>query len=228
MRIYKIKKNSYKLTKEKARIIARLIGDGCMFKCKHSYELKYEVKSIEMLKSFEKDIIKVYGLKPKWGTNPSGKTGELISLVRVRSILAYNDLLRYNKSYYSRDWRVPKQIINSTMDIKKVFLKAFCDDEGSVCVRNKTIRLYSINKIGLEGISKILLKDFNITTFIQPGFGLRRNVFAIIIKKEGILRFKERIGFDDINKREKLRAILNNQLYKQKFILNNRSGIVLN
>lgn len=227
MRIYKIKKNSHKLTKEKARIIARLIGDGCMFKSKHRYEIKYEVKNMDLLKSFEKDIIKVYGLKPKWGTNPSGKTGELINLVRVNSILAYNDLLRYNKSYYSEDWRVPKQIINSNRDIKKVFLKAFCDDEGSVCVRNKIIRLYSINETGLKDISKIFLKDFNIATSIQSGFGLRRNVFAIIIKKEGILKFKEKIGFDDTNKRDKLKEILNNKLYKQKFILNNLPGITI-
>lgn len=43
MRIKKLKYGFQKLTKEKARIITHLIGDGCAFISNHDYNIKYEV-----------------------------------------------------------------------------------------------------------------------------------------------------------------------------------------
>lgn len=120
MRIKKLKKDFEKLTKEKARIIAHLIGDGAHFKSNHDYNLKYEVSDIELLKSFETDLIKVYGLRPTKGYNKSGKTGKLIPFVRSRSKLAFYDLLRY-ATYFSKDWKIKPLLINSSNIIRKEF-----------------------------------------------------------------------------------------------------------
>jgi len=76
VRLKKIRKGSEKLTKEKARVIAHLIGDGNISKSRHDYYMKYEVVDKELLDSFEKDLMKIYGLKLTQGRNPSGKTGK--------------------------------------------------------------------------------------------------------------------------------------------------------
>ena len=132
MRIKKLKSGFEKLTKEKARIIAHLIGDGCAFISNHDYNIKYEVSDTELLNSFERDVVKVYGLKLMKGSKPSGKTGKLIPFVRLRSKLVYVDLLKCTSSYFSKDWKIKKVLLNSSNRIKREFLKAFFDDEGSV------------------------------------------------------------------------------------------------
>ena len=95
MRIKNLKKGFEELTKEKARLIAHLIGDGCVYKVKTNYNIKYEVKDKELLQQFEEDIVSVYGLPVIKGFNPSGKTGELIPLVLLRSKKAFEDLKKY-------------------------------------------------------------------------------------------------------------------------------------
>jgi len=124
MRIKKLKKGFEKLTKEKARLIAHLIGDGAHYITKHDYNLKYEVRDEESLKQFNDDIIKVYGLEPSWEWNTSGITGKPIKFVRLRSKLAFEDLLRY-ATYYSKDWQLKPLLLNASKKIKKEFLMAF-------------------------------------------------------------------------------------------------------
>lgn len=95
MRINKLKPGFEKLTAAKARVIAQLIGDGSLCRSRHDYHIRLEVKDEESRCQFHNDILKVYGLQPKWGTNPSGKTGELSKVVYIRSKLGFEDLLRY-------------------------------------------------------------------------------------------------------------------------------------
>ncbi|MEK6942509.1 MAG: LAGLIDADG family homing endonuclease [Nanoarchaeota archaeon] len=191
-----------KLTKAKSRIIAHLIGDGCVYKSNHDYNIKYEVKDQESLDSFEEDLISVYGLKLTKGFKNSGFTGKPIPFIRLRSKLAYEDLLRY-ATYNSRDWKINSIIPPSSKTIKKEFLKALFDDEGSVIIKSKNseVRLYSINLDGLTQIQKILL-DFGINTKITPGYGLKRNVYAVIIKD--LMAFRKKIGFNLRRKQDKL------------------------
>ena len=206
MRIKKLKKGFKNLTKEKARIIAHLIGDGAHYRCKHDYNLKYEVTDTELLKSFEDDVVKVYGLELKYHYNPSGKTGKLIPFVRLRSKLAYEDLLKY-ASYFSKDWRIKDELLKSSKEIKKEFLKAFFDDEGSICKEGKRgiIKLYSINLQGLRQIQKLLI-GFNIQGKIYPGYGLKRNVYAILIRD--LRLFHDKIGFNLKRKQDKLEKFI--------------------
>ena len=127
----------------------------------------------------------------------------MLPCVRVRSKLAYDDLLKYC-NYFSRKWLVPIQIMNSSKEIKKEFLKALYDDEGSVIPQGKQVilRLYSVNLDGLIGVQK-LLDEFNINTKIQVGFGSKRNVYSVTTKDLNI--FYKEIGFYCLRKQEKLK-----------------------
>ena len=203
MRIKKLKKGSDKLTKEKARLIAHLIGDGAHYKTGHDYVLKYEVRDEESLQQFNDDIIKVYGLKPSWWLNTSGITGKPIKFVRLRSKLAFEDLLIY-ATYFSADWKLKLPILNTPLKIKKEFLRALFDDEGSV--RSKwRVSLYSINKKGLFQIKK-MLKELRIESKVEVGFGCKRNVYALSIKD--LKLFRNKISFSLIRKQQKLEEFI--------------------
>lgn len=182
MRINHLKIGFEKLTKEKVRVIAHLIGDGCAYKTKSNYYIRYEVKDEDLLEQFEKDLVATYGLPITRGLNESGKKpGSFIPFVYARSKLALEDLHRYCQ-YSSTKWIVPQQIIQANSEIKKEFLKALFDDEGSVIPKpDNCVRLYSINLKGLEQI-KDLLEEFGIVNRIAPGYGAKRTVFAIVIK----------------------------------------------
>lgn len=206
MKIKNLKKDYEKITLAKARIIAHLIGDGCIYKCNHDYNIKYEVKDLESLDSFESDMLEVYGLKLTKGFKKSGFTDNLIPFLRLRSKLAYLDLLRY-ATYNSKDWKINDELIYASKDIKRQFLKAIFDDEGSVIKTHKkaAIRLYSINLDGLKQIQKIL-SEFNIESKIQPGYGLKRNVYAVIINDAHL--FAKDIGFNLTRKNIKLAGLI--------------------
>jgi len=93
MRIKNLQIGYENLTPAKARVIAHLIGDGCVYRSSETnYVIKLEVTDPESLDQFETDLISVYGLKPTRGTNRSGKTGKPIPFVSLLSKRAYDDL----------------------------------------------------------------------------------------------------------------------------------------
>lgn len=201
MRTKILKKGFEILTSAKARIIAHLIGDGCVYKSNHDYNIKYEVKDLESLKSFEMDMTFVYGLKLTKGFKNSGKTGKPIPFIRLRSKLAYQDLLKY-ATYNSKDWEIKGKLASAAKSIKKEFLKALFDDEGSIITKGKgIIKLYSINCKGLIQVQKMLL-EYGIKSKISSGYGLKRNVYAILIKD--LSDFYRELGFNLKRKQDKL------------------------
>lgn len=210
MRI-KIPKEGYKnLSAEKARIIAHLMADGCVFKTNHDYVIKYEVIDIDLLEGFESDMQKVFGLPLSRGYNKSGKKDKSIPFVRLRSKKVYEDLMRYS-SYYSHNWKVPREISCSDVDFRREFLSSFFDDEGSV-INTKTqceIRLYSINLVGLRQV-KILIEKLGLNSTIKGGYGSKRNVYAIVIKDLNL--FSKVIGFNSLRKKQKLKKIIGGKM----------------
>ncbi len=154
-----------------------------------------EVKDKESLEQFEEDIIEVYGLKPSHGFHRSGKTGKPIPFVLLLSKRAYEDLLSYC-SFNSRTWSVPNKIKRSNKSIKREFLRALFDDEGTVIKHSQKraeVRFYSINHEGISQI-QILLKEFNIESRIKEGYGSKRNVYGLIVLNTEL--FREKVGFN--------------------------------
>ena len=148
----------------------------------------------------------VYGFKTSSSWNPSGFTGELIRSVWIRSKIAFEDMEEY-ATYFSKDWFIKSWLFNSSLNIKKEFLRSLYDDEGSVLKEHKrgVIRLYSINEKGLKQIQELLL-HFGIPTIMRSGYGARRNVFAIVTYD--LKQFYKKIGFNLTRKQERLKEIL--------------------
>ena len=97
-------------------------------------------------------------------------------------------------------------MLNSSLEIKKEFLKALFDDEGSIIpYKRPIIRLYSINSKGLGQVQEIL-REFNIACKLKKGFGCKRNVYALVI--EDLSLFYRQIGFNLKRKQEKLELCL--------------------
>lgn len=210
MRINTIKKQSENLTEEKARIIAHLKADGCIFRGinkKTDYHFYLELNDINELKRSERDVISTYGLKSRWVQNRSGKKPSKKNWrVYFRSKLAYYDLQKYGR-YYSQNWNIPASIIKSSKNVKKEFIRTFFDDEGSVILGQRELMLYSINLIGLQQIHE-LLEEFSIRGKIKSGYGFKRNVYALIIRGQYLINFAIEIGFSCVRKNEKLSEVL--------------------
>ncbi|MFH1631136.1 MAG: LAGLIDADG family homing endonuclease [Candidatus Aenigmatarchaeota archaeon] len=193
----------------KARIIAHLKGDGAILrsgKNKSNYIIKYEVRDNDQLLRFASDVEKVYGLKVSWFTNTSGFTGKPIQFVQLRSKLAYYDLMNFGK-YYSNNWTIPETILKSSKKIKIEFLRAFCDDEGSVIPNERKIKIYSKNRQGLTQIRK-MLSGLGIQSNMKYGFGADRNIYALIISDDGLQKFHKIIGFGLYRKQQKLKQLI--------------------
>ena len=112
-----ISKPHSELTVNKARLIARLMADGALYNNRTNYVLKYEVKDLESLHSFAKDVKAVYGMNVTWSQNLSGITGKPIPLVRLYSKRVFEDLMMYGK-YFTKEWRVPLQVFKANKKIK--------------------------------------------------------------------------------------------------------------
>ncbi len=206
MRIHPLKLGHERLTPAKARIIAHLIGDGCACRSGSDYHIKYASNDEALLEQFSKDMCFAYGLRTKRYLERSGKTGKPLPLVHARSKRAFLDLMQYS-SFYSREWIVPADIQQGNPEIRRAFLQAFFDDEGTAfLVKGRLmIRAYSINKPGLIAVQR-MLSDCRIETRLRSGFGMRRNVYGIeIIDQE---RFAARIGFSLKRKQDILLAEL--------------------
>lgn len=205
MKIKQISPQPEELIPAKARLIARLKADGSTFIAGDTnYWLKFDSKNQQELDAFSRDIQEVYGLKTKEEFKRSGKNpSKMLKHVYVRSKLAFDDMQKYGP-FYSANWRVPIQIKESSKEIKSEFLRIFAEDEGSVLVGDYEVRIYSINEIGLNQLVE-LFKEFSIETKIRKGFGLKRNVFGLIIRGKGNLtRFRDFIGFRSEVKMKKL------------------------
>ena len=202
MRIKNLKSGFEKLIPAKARLIAHLIGDGCVYRSKTDYNIKYDNTDSELIEQYRNDLRDIYGFITKIEYKQSGKTKKVTPYVRVRSKRAYDDLKKYCE-FRSLGWRVPKNISKATPTIQKEFLSALYDDEGSVVPEGKhgIIRLYSINLKGLEQIQKILEK-FKIKSKITAGFGFKRNVYALVVRD--IKQFHKTIRFYCTRKQRRL------------------------
>lgn len=208
MRIKQLKAGYNQLNLAKVRIVARLKFDGCLSKSGTNYVIKYEMIEEDLLQSFRDDLVSVYGLEPSRLMHKSGKTGKLLPLYYLRAKLVYNDLMKYGP-FDSYNWRIPAQILSSSHNVKKEFVRCFFDDEGSVVLKRNgksgVIKAYSINLVGLTQISE-LLNGFGIGRKLYSGYGAKRNVFGIVISD--LKKFSQLIGFSCARKTTKLQLFL--------------------
>jgi len=146
------------ITPEKAQLIAHLMADGFVSKGK-PYEIMYANVNKGLVEEVRALFEKVYGISPD--IKCKGKRKPLW-YIKIRKKWVWRDLMRYSSSYYSREWRVPEEVLRSKdPNVKLAFLRAFIKDDGSK--DRDIIYIYSVNLEGLKQLEQ-LAKDLGLVT----------------------------------------------------------------
>jgi len=198
------------------RIIAHLMGDGCVSKKYFAYYNKNDT----LLENFEKDVQFVFGdIHFIKGTMKHG-----VSYVMVQNKPIFDFLKSIVEDYRSFTLKVPEFV--NTKELQKEFLSALYDDEGSAPLRifketneiKRNVSLSSNSLIMIEQIKNILLKTFGINpNKISKNTRLRNskiftNYVLNITGKENLEKFREQIGFKHPEKSAKLNLMLNSYI----------------
>ncbi|MDP7180358.1 MAG: LAGLIDADG family homing endonuclease [Candidatus Woesearchaeota archaeon] len=191
-----LKEEFDKVTKEKVRIYAHSIFDGHVSHSKgNSYIVGYTNKCPELLREFGNDVEYVYGIKKGEYLLKSGVTNLIYS-----SKLMYLDILNFNKS-----------IVKEDPEYKKVYLRAFFDDEGCV-IFNPSKGKFFIN--GKQHNQKEIL----FIKSLLDDFGIGSKVYKFVIEitlNKSIIEYSKLIGFTHPEKRRKILTGI--AYYEKKF-----------
>jgi hypothetical protein len=199
-----------------ARIHAHLCGDGCLFTSKSRRSEK------ELLVHPRKNLI-----RNNWYTYYTNTNDFLVKqyISDVKKVLKRKVVKTHkfgyeiqNKWVYtlfkklgvlkSHDWYIPKEILNSSLNIKKEWLKAFFDDEAHVSSSNIIINL--VNYKVLKQIQK-MLKEFNIKSNLNGPYHWRQfTSYHLIILKESLVIYNSKIGFYHPKKKKQLSTLIKN------------------
>ena len=203
-----------RLTPGIARIHAHICGDGCVYisrekrslasLIKHprkkldvnQYIIEYYNKCNELLNEFKKDMEKEFSRKASY----SPKKFRL----RIRGAKHIIEKLEV-QSKNSRNWVVPNYISSSSLEIIKNWLRAFFDDESTVDVQRKRIRVKLMNKLALIQISFLLSKlkiDSRITGQNIDGS------WYLNVPKDYLRTYQMEIGFLHPQKKDKLEKVV--------------------
>jgi len=119
----------------------------------------------------------------------------------VKHILIKLRLLGKN----SHNWFIPKELFYSNNKIKRAWLRAFFDDEATIDIQKKVIRLKIVNKNGLIQIQQLLLELGINSNITGPNCD---NTWFLNIRHENIFKFNNLIGFNHPKQKEKLKELI--------------------
>ncbi len=196
------------ISKEMARCLAKVSGDGCL--CPKY--LGYTNKCKELLKEFKQDITKEFG-QVHFG---EGKVNSGTNFIYIYKRFIIREFLKYLNDFRSSTIFIPNKIKNANKSIQREYLRALYDDEGSVALRifKKTKEwkrgiTISSNSFRLIKEIKELLKKFNITSNKIIKNSPNDNCYILAISgKENILKFKENINFKHPTKFKRLNLMI--------------------
>lgn len=185
-----------------SRLCGFIMGDGCLEdridkKGWRHNEIRFYPDNLDVANLFIDTFEKIYQKRP------TIRYVKNYYRVRVTSPVACKYLLKIS-GFSKLAWRVPNKILNNRIS-KIEFLKAMFDCEGSVGKRN--VQLQSVNKIGIEGLKKLLSKlriESKIYSYKRGNPRWNINYILIVSKKENIKRFTEVVGFNHPVKQRKL------------------------
>ena len=214
--------SSKMISKSFARCLAKISGDGYLY---YRY-IRYRNKCPELINEFKEDIIKEFG-----NINlTKGKTNSGTQFIQIHGKRIIGKFLEHLPDFRSNYIFVPDSIKDANLKIKKEFLRAFYDDEGSPSLRifnknkqwKRTLTLSSNSKRILEEIKNILFKDFGIKSNQIIVCDKTKGCFVLGISgKENFTKFKRAIEFKHPRKIKKLGLII--QSYGNTFN-RNRDG----
>ena len=201
-----------------ARVVAHLMGDGCVTNRYFSYYNKDET----LLINYERDVTGLFGNIHLI----RGKVNSGTKLIQVQNKSILNFLRSLVKDYRSFSLEYPQFL--DTIELKKEFLKAIFDDEGCVALRifkktneiKRNLEISSKSKKFLVDIKNILEKDFEITSnkIISFERNLGGKIFITwklsITGKENFIKFRDKINFYHPSKEDKLDLMIKSYIRK--------------
>ena len=207
----KILPQSNILTIEKSYILGVLCGDGYLRinKSTGHYLVGLDVCDEDFADKFRECLVNVYGLIPSKNKRIIKSTNLCENpkpryVINLTSKLVVEDLLKYSKSFKTKEWTVPEEIFKSNLEIKSAFLRGLFDSEGSASLkkpRGLYLSLCSWNKEPLLKIKEILKNDFDINLIsVDEGAVMR-------LKSSGYRNAKnffDKINFTIKRKQDKL------------------------
>ena len=198
--------NHQKFTKEKARVIGYIMGDGSITNPKKDSrgiqhnDISFYPDDINMANLFVEDFEKLYLKKPK-----IKNLGKYYS-VRVSSKPACDDL-RKIADYSSLVWEFPDKTIKLRED-KIEWVKSMFDCEA--CVNKRSIYLQSVSKKGIESVQRLLLElGVNVKVYVyhRENKNHSTNYILAIMGRENLLKYNNLVGFNHLNKSKKLKIL---------------------
>lgn len=209
---------------EEARVHAHVCGDGSVWlarekRSKNSLK-KHPRKKIfwtfwimnftstckELRDEFERDMKVAFNRKCTHMHNELD--------LRVRSVKHILRRLRLIGSN-SKDWFIPPELFLANERIKREWIRAFFDDEGTI--REKGLSVCSVNKHGLLQIKKLLNQFRILSTLIVKKQTIKTKIhisWVLRIRNKCLVRFHRLIGFRHPKKKMMLEKIVSERIKK--------------
>jgi len=209
--------------KDLGLIIGHIMGDGSIEKRFHS--VFYSNSNLELLNEFSTCMKKIFGISPRIWVQDKPKFGETRWLKKLNNLnnipnghnvgLFYpkicSDILYtlFGKFAEGKNKIISKEILDSNINFKGGFIRAFFDDEGSVSSKNYTIRFHQDKEDILKGIIKMLKeRDINsnpIRYYIKQN---KLRYYFNITRFEEYSKFYEIIGCTSSNKQREFELLI--------------------
>jgi len=188
------------------RIIGHIIADGTWSKGSSAH---YINTSKELIDAFEEDLHSVFGkVETHYYVAPNGHTPYLIFPTAIIHIL----MRKYGVKFSGVNG-FPQVINRIPTKHKAYFLQALFDDEGFV--HDSNVQICGLDRGLLDGVKRILYKDFDIKTgdiaYYQDyhrSDGSISKVAYFHILADGVPAYASRIGFQHPKKNDRLNLLL--------------------
>lgn len=198
------------------RVIAHLMGDGCVTNKYFAYFNKNET----LLNNYRKDVLSLFGNIHL----TTGKYNSGVRLIQVQNKEIISFLRGLVKDFKSNGLEFPEFVKDNQEKVE--FLKAIYDDEGCVALRTfrktneikRNITLSSNSSKFLEQIKTILYNEFSIiSNKIIRTIKIKNskeyvNYVLSITGRDNFLKFREKIRFYHPDKIQKLDKMINSYI----------------
>lgn len=201
------------ITKEEAYILGVLCGDGYIVKKTNRIEL--QVKDKDFIEFFDKCFQKKFNRTGRIRKRKDNGLWaySLYSKEIVKSLSIYNEKCK------TKEWRVPKEVINGNDKIKGFYLRGLFDSEGHISNNLHNIEFVSTNFNALKDLKKLLdclkinynvsFRTCKIKDYTFNGYKIR------IFNLYNLLNFKKEIGFSIKRKQKRLNKFINKALKRR-------------
>jgi hypothetical protein len=119
-----------------------------------SYRVRYTNNKTNLLEEFKEDARNAF--------DASGSIRKNECRVKNKKVFT---TLKNMGAGSSKSWHIPEEVFRSKKVVRAEWLRAFCDDESTVDLENKRIRIKSVNFDGLNQV-KSLFETVNINARI--------------------------------------------------------------